>query len=104
MSCENVSNLIPQQTAVIQALHATHKDTAWMECSGRVGASMKNVHSQASITLLPDIMEKIPVLIFAGDQDVICNYVGQEMMLEKMTWAGKTGMGVSASFFCKWTN
>jgi hypothetical protein len=56
---------------------------------------MVNKHSDASITLLPGIADKIPVLLFAGDQDVICNYVGQEMLLEKMKWRGAVGMQVS---------
>ena len=53
---------------------------------------MRNRHSEASITLLPGVAEKIPVMLFAGDQDVICNYVGQEMLLEKMKWHGSVGM------------
>lgn len=83
-----------QKTSVVNALHASHKDSAWVECSGRVGRVMANRHSDASITLLPGLADRIPVLLFAGDQDVICNYVGQEMMLEKMSWRGAVGMQV----------
>lgn len=83
-----------QKSSVVYALHASHKDTAWTECSGPVGGAMVNKHSEASIKLLPGIADQIPVMLFAGDQDVICNYVGQEMLLEKMKWRGSVGMQV----------
>jgi len=50
---------------------------------------------------MPRVLERIPVLIFAGDQDLICNYVGLESMIKSMTWNGETGLGVC---FCLiWT-
>lgn len=36
------------------------------------------------------------MLIFAGDQDIICNYIGIEAMINAMTWNGATGLGVSS--------
>ena len=41
---------------------------------------------------MPKLAEKLKVLLFAGDQDVICNYVGQERLIEKLEWRGATGM------------
>ena len=41
------------------------------------------------------MLEKIPVMLFVGDQDLICNYVGIESMIQAMTWNGETGLGVS---------
>lgn len=35
-------------------------------------------------------------MLFAGDQDMICNYVGMENMMQAMTWNGATGLGVSS--------
>jgi len=32
-------------------------------------------------------------LLFAGDQDLICNYVGQESLIQSLTWNGGTGLG-----------
>ena len=51
--------------------------------------------SNSSIAVLPRVMEKIPVMLFVGDQDLICNYVGIESMVQAMTWNGETGLGVS---------
>ena len=35
------------------------------------------------------------MLLFAGDQDYICNYVGQEDTIEALEWGGARGLGVS---------
>jgi len=55
---------------------------------------------------MPKILEKIPVLIFAGDQDLICNYVGLEASMQAMTWNGHTGFGVRLAYplrvFCQY--
>lgn len=39
------------------------------------------------------------MLLFAGDQDFICNYVGIESMIQAMSWNGGTGLGVSCLSF-----
>jgi carboxypeptidase D len=56
---------------------------------------------KSSFTILPQVLERIPVLIFAGDQDLICNYVGLEAMIKDLEWNGQTGLGVSVSFRCR---
>ena len=38
-------------------------------------------------------------MLFAGDQDLICNYVGLEDMMQTMTWNGEKGLGVCCVFF-----
>lgn len=32
-------------------------------------------------------------MIFAGDKDFICNYVGLEAMIQNLEWAGAKGLG-----------
>lgn len=59
---------------------------------------MRTMSSPSSITLLPSVIERIPVLLFVGDQDYICNYMGIEKMINVMTWNGEKGLGVSLSF------
>ena len=54
---------------------------------------MTNQQSESSIALIPGILEKIPILLFAGDQDLICNYVGIEALISALTWNGGTGLG-----------
>lgn len=53
---------------------------------------LRNHNSSSAITLMPKLAEKIQVLLFAGDQDVICNHVGQERLIEKLEWRGAEGM------------
>jgi cathepsin A (carboxypeptidase C) len=39
-------------------------------------------------TLIPSILKEIPVLIYAGDTDYICNWVGNEAWTEVLDWSG----------------
>ena len=41
--------------------------------------------------LVPGILEEIPVLIYAGDADFICNYLGNRAWTEALQWPGKKG-------------
>lgn len=59
---------------------------------------MRTHSSPSSITLLPSVIERIPVLLFVGDKDYICNYMGIEKMIDTMTWNGEKGLGVSPLF------
>jgi len=45
------------------------------------------------VALMPKILEKLPILLFAGDQDLICNYVGIEALISALKWNGGTGLG-----------
>ncbi|KAI0268162.1 alpha/beta-hydrolase [Gloeopeniophorella convolvens] len=78
---------------VVSALHATAKSEAWVECQSRIHRELSLRNSQSSVTVLPRILERIPVMIFAGDQDLICNYVGQESLIQALTWNGGKGLG-----------
>ncbi|KAK7706048.1 hypothetical protein SLS57_009829 [Botryosphaeria dothidea] len=39
--------------------------------------------------LVPGILEEIPVLIYAGDADFICNWLGNKAWSEALEWPGK---------------
>ncbi|KAJ4421271.1 hypothetical protein N0V85_000256 [Neurospora sp. IMI 360204] len=41
--------------------------------------------------LVPGILEQIPVLIYAGDADFICNWLGNKAWSEALEWPGKKG-------------
>jgi hypothetical protein len=83
----------------VSALHAEAKSEAWVECQSRIHSELNLKGSESSVTVLPRILEKIPVLLFAGDQDLICNYVGQESLIQSLTWNGGTGLGVCTETF-----
>jgi len=91
--------LFIQRKDVVRALHAESKTESWIECSRNVHTTLIE-QSNSSHTLLPRLLRKIPVLIFAGDQDLICNYMGLEAMMQSLTWNGETGFGVGSSVIC----
>lgn len=40
-------------------------------------------------TFIPSLLEEIPVLIYAGDADYICNWLGNHAWTEQLEWAGR---------------
>jgi len=63
-----------------------------------VSTQLRLQESFASVKYLPGILEKgVPILMFAGAEDLICNYKGIERMIENLEWAGVKGFGVSAT-------
>ena len=45
---------------------------------------------------IPKILEKIPVLIYAGDADFICNWLGNHAWTKALEWDGKAGFSKKA--------
>lgn len=87
---------INQSQDTLTALHATRRETAWTECDGRVSSELYSRRSPAAVGLMPGILESgVQVLIFAGSEDLICNYAGLERMIENLTWNKGVGFGVS---------
>jgi len=81
---------------VVQALHINpDKKTGWQECNGAVSGHFRAKNSQPSVKFLPQIIEQVPVLLFSGDKDFICNHVGTEAMIQNLQWNG--GKGFEAS-------
>jgi cathepsin A (carboxypeptidase C) len=39
--------------------------------------------------LVPGLLEQIPVLIYAGDADFICNWLGNKAWTEALEWPGQ---------------
>jgi len=42
-------------------------------------------------TFVPEILKKIPILIYAGDADFICNWLGNQGWTNALEWHGKKG-------------
>lgn len=81
------------------------KPEAWVECNARVGRALNTgddvgtgTMEPASVTLLPGLLaQNVEVLIYAGDQDLICNYLGLEKMLDHLSWSGGQGFSQPAN-------
>lgn len=69
-----------------------------MECRSSVHQAFHEKDLESSISVLPRVLSKIPTLLFVGDQDLICNYIGIENMIKALTWNGATGLGVCCVF------
>ncbi|KAI9099343.1 Alpha/Beta hydrolase protein [Phlyctochytrium arcticum] len=102
-----------QDPLVVESIHANPK-SKWRECNSTVGAPLDGDPSPPSYKLLPDILSKLPVLIFrywsessvclynvlkiySGDKDLICNWWGSRDMIESLEWAGSKGFGDAPS-------
>jgi len=81
-----------RRSEVIQALHVDRdKRTGWTECSGSVSGAFLAQNSKPSITLLPGLLEHMPIILFSGEKDLICNHLGTEELIHNMEWNGGKG-------------
>lgn len=68
----------------------------WRECVGRVTLNFKARNSLPSIHLFNDILAEIPIMMFHGDKDIICNTMGAQNMIKKLEWNGARGFSDAA--------
>ncbi|KAF2636061.1 alpha/beta-hydrolase [Massarina eburnea CBS 473.64] len=88
------------QANVVEALHINKdKKTGWQECNGAVSSHFRAKNSQPTIEFLPDLMAEIEVVLFSGDQDLICNHLGTEALIDGMTWNGEKGFQTSPGVY-----
>lgn len=94
----DLTNVTPylRRQDVINALHINKdKKTGWIECSGAVSSKFNPKKSVPSIQLLPEILKTVPIILFSGDQDLICNHFGTEELIHNMEWNGGKGFELS---------
>ncbi|KAI5960835.1 uncharacterized protein KGF55_004405 [Candida pseudojiufengensis] len=63
----------------------------WRECNGRVGRNFNARRSFPSIHLLPELTKHLPIILFNGDNDIICNTQGVLSYLSKLKWQDQKG-------------
>lgn len=91
----NVTPYLRRQD-VLDALHiGPNKNTGWTECNGAVGANFNAANSKPSIVFLPDILTEVPIVLFSGAEDLICNHLGTEALISNMQWNGGKGFETS---------
>ncbi|KAI7879403.1 alpha/beta-hydrolase [Lichtheimia hyalospora FSU 10163] len=76
---------------LVAAVHAEGKNGGWNECTGRVSSHLDTSSDEPAYNLLPDILKETRVLLFSGDQDLICNVLGTQYLIGNMTWNGEKG-------------
>ncbi|GAA5899241.1 S10 family peptidase [Sporobolomyces salmoneus] len=75
------------------SFHATRHPGPWKECNGQVGSQFYTPLSAPSVRLLPELLTRLKILMFAGAEDLICNHVGIEKMIDDLEWNGELGFG-----------
>lgn len=77
----------------VQKALGVHPGIKFASCSGSVNEAFSNKADEVLpyIKAFPALLEKIPVLIYAGDRDYICNWVGNQYWTGNLTWSGQEG-------------
>ena len=81
---------------VVKALNInSDRKAGWQECNGQVGNTFRAQNSKPAVELLPSLLEKVRIILFSGDRDLICNHLGTEDVINGLHWNGATGMETS---------
>ena len=89
-SAEYVTDYLHRQD-VLSCIHVDGKKLRWTECSDTVFETFQACHSQPSVKLFPALLRQIPILLYSGEYDLICNHYGTETMIDTLTWNNRTG-------------
>ncbi|CAF4004761.1 unnamed protein product [Adineta steineri] len=84
---------------VMSSININDKKVRWEECSDSVYNMFKACHSKPAVTLLPDLLQQIPIILYSGQYDLICNHRATEAMIDGMTWNNGTGFGFGNGTF-----
>ncbi|KAJ3050807.1 Cell death protease [Rhizophlyctis rosea] len=87
-----------QRDDVVKALHVEKKRSKWEECNTPVLWALSGDGSIPSYKLLPELLQRIQVLLFSGAQDLICNWYGTQAMIDELAWNGAVGMQNTTKF------
>jgi len=74
----------------IMAALGVKPDIKWTECSNEVHAALMGDWMANLETVIPGILAAdVRVMVYAGDKDFICNWVGNLRWVNKMNWPGQ---------------
>ncbi|EEB09601.1 serine carboxypeptidase [Schizosaccharomyces japonicus yFS275] len=77
---------------VMKALHvASDKVSRWEECSSLVSNFYADTNVFRTRFTIAELLEEIPVMLFYGENDFLCNYVSGEFLISNLEWSGKRG-------------
>ncbi|KAJ2515569.1 Cell death protease [Coemansia sp. RSA 2049] len=74
----------------------------WTECNNMPNTKLRSDTSPPAVSFMNAILDHIPVLLFVGKDDYMCNHIGMEWSISNLTWAGSTGF-TGKSKVADWT-
>ncbi|GMM34869.1 hypothetical protein DASC09_021940 [Saccharomycopsis crataegensis] len=92
-----------QNDTVLQHLNI-ESETSWSECDGNVSSSLVNFNTTPSYFFLESLLDKIPIVLFNGGNDIICNHLGVENITDSLKWGNQTGWSSSTKYFSMMLN
>lgn len=85
----NVNPFLRSEEVMLDLNLEVHK--LWHECSGSVGSHLRAKKSYPAIKFFPDLLKELEIVLFHGNRDIICNYIGAEDMIKRLDWGGQKG-------------
>ena len=77
--------------ATKKALHVDGHSATWQTCNGAVNTKLHTDEMKDFAPYVADMLnDGIPALIYAGDVDFICNYLGNHAWTLNLDWSHKT--------------
>jgi carboxypeptidase C (cathepsin A) len=65
-------------------------DRTWESCNFNVYTRLENDFERSYLGLVPTLLQKIRVLFYNGNYDLICNFYGTSELLDSMQWPGQS--------------
>lgn len=83
---------------VLKTLHVDDNNSfKWQECDKNTFEALRSPTSEPSVNLLPGLLESgLKVVLYTGDMDLVCNRLGIEQMINRITWGGSKGFSSKA--------
>lgn len=85
---EYVTPFLRQEDVMSDLNLVNHRQ--WRECGNGVRGHLSD-NFEPSIRLLPGLLEQMVIVLFHGNRDIICNYIGGEDLVSKLSWNGHKG-------------
>lgn len=97
-------NYVPKFFSTPGVLEALNLDPEqvprWTECNNKVLDRLTNPVAKPSINLLPNLLESgLEILLFNGENDLVCNNKGVLDSINKMTWNGVEGFSDQSQYY-----
>jgi len=94
-------SLVEQFLNKVETKKALGVDSAreWTDCDPWIYSQMSGDILKDYVSLVVDLLEDgVPVMIYAGEKDLICNWLGNQWWLNAMAWSGQADFGAAKEF------